>query len=76
MKSLSFALVSVGSLAAVAATPVPQVKVQVWKDAGMRGASAIISSKIGECIHLDRVAWEDTVSSIKVDSPFKCRVYE
>lgn len=49
MKSLSFALVSVGSLAAVAATPVPQVKVQVWKDAGMRGASAIISSKIGEC---------------------------
>lgn len=49
MKILSLALVSVGSLAAVAATPVPQVKVQVWKDAGMRGASAIISSKIGEC---------------------------
>ena len=49
MKTLSLAFMSVSGLAAVAVTPVPQVKVQVWKDAGMRGASAIIASSIGEC---------------------------
>ena len=49
MKILSLAFVSLSSLAAVAATPIPPGKFQVWEDAGMRGASTNIASSIGEC---------------------------